>query len=68
MSIIWAVNDYFYIAGSLNAENLHGDLWLNFALVALTELPAAFVGQFLMGRNTFENYFLQLFNNYRQIG
>ena len=49
MSIIWAVNDYFYIAGSLNAENLHGDLWLNFALVALTELPAAFVGQFLMG-------------------
>jgi len=50
MSIIWAVNDYFYIAGSLNAENLHGDLWLNFALVALTELPAAFVGQFLMDR------------------
>ena len=49
MAIIWSVNDYFYVAGSLNAENLHGDIWLNFSLVALTEAPAAFVGTFLMG-------------------
>ena len=67
MSIIWAVNDYFYIAGSLNAENLHGDLWLNFALVALTELPAAFVGQFLMGKKPKRNTIFQysLITNYR---
>ena len=51
MAIIWSVNDYFYVAGSLNAENLHGDIWLNFSLVALTEAPAAFVGTFLMGKN-----------------
>ena len=54
VAVIWSVNDYFYIAGSLNAENLHGDIWLNFSLVALTELPAVFVGTFLMG-----NYPLQ---------
>jgi len=50
VAVIWSVNDYFYIAGSLNAENLHGDIWLNFSLVALTELPAVFVGTFLMER------------------
>ena len=50
MAIIWSVNDYFYVAGSLNAENLHGDVWLNFSLVALTEAPAALVGTFLMGK------------------
>ena len=52
MAVIWSVNDYFYVAGSLNAENLHGDIWLNFSLVALTEAPAAFVGTFLMGKTT----------------
>ena len=52
MAIIWSVNDYFYVAGSLNAENLHGNIWLNFSLVALTEAPAAFVGTFLMGKTT----------------
>ena len=57
VAVIWSVNDYFYIAGSLNAENLHGDIWLNFSLVALTELPAVFVGTFLMG-----NYPLQRHN------
>ena len=49
MALIWAVNDYFYIAGSLNAENLPGNLFTNFSLLALTELPSVFVGQFLMG-------------------
>ena len=49
MALIWAVNDYFYIAGSLNAENLPGNMFTNFSLLALTELPSVFVGQFLMG-------------------
>ena len=56
MAIIWSVNDYFYVAGSLNAENLHGDIWLNFSLVALTEAPAAFVGTFLMGKRFVFNH------------
>lgn len=50
MALIWAVNDYFYIAGSLNAENLPGNMFTNFSLLALTELPSVFVGQFLMDR------------------
>ena len=51
MSIIWSVEDYFYIAGSLNAENLHGDVFLNFSILALTELPAPIIGRFFMGKN-----------------
>ena len=50
MSINYTVNDYFYIAGSLNVENLAGDKFLNFALVALTELPSVFIGQFMIDR------------------
>ena len=49
ISIIWSVEDYFYIAGSLNAENLHGDVFLNFSLMALTEFPAPILGRFLIG-------------------
>ena len=49
MSMIWIVNDYFYIAGSLNVENLAGNMFLNFSLLSLTELPSVFIGQFLMG-------------------
>ena len=33
MAVIWTVNDYFYIAGSLNAENLAGNIFTNFSLV-----------------------------------
>ena len=54
MSVIWAVNDYFYIAGSLNAENLAGNMFVNFSLLSLTELPSVFIGQFLIGK---EHYF-----------
>ena len=50
MTLIWTVNDYFYIAGSLNAENLAGNIFTNFSLLSLTELPSVFIGQFLMGR------------------
>jgi len=50
VGLIWTVNDYFYIAGTLNAENLVGNIFINFALVSLTELPSVFIGQFLMDR------------------
>ena len=50
MSVIWAVNDFFYIAGTLNAENLAGNIFLNFSLLSLTELPSVFIGQFLIDR------------------
>ena len=49
MALIWTVNDYFYIAGSLNVENLAGNMFLNFSLLSLTELPSVFIGQFLIG-------------------
>jgi len=50
MSIIWSVNDYFYIAVSLNVENLAGNMFVNFSLLSLTELPAVFIGQFVIDR------------------
>jgi len=50
MSMIWVVNDYFYISGSLNVENLAGNLFVNFSLLSLTELPSVFIGQFLIDR------------------
>ena len=50
MAIIWSVNDYFNMAGSLNAENLSGNIFLNFSLLSLTELPSVFIGQAMMDR------------------
>ena len=50
LATIWCVNDYFYIAGSMNVENLAGDMFVNFSLLALTELPSVFIGQFLIDR------------------
>ena len=50
MSILWSVNEYFYIAVSLNVENLAGNMFVNFSLLSLTELPAVFIGQFLIGK------------------
>ena len=50
MSIIWSVNDYFYIAVSLNVENLAGNMFINFSLMSLTELPSVFMGQLLIGK------------------
>ena len=51
--MIWVVNDYFYISGSLNVENLAGNLFVNFSLLSLTEMPSVFIGQFLIGNNNF---------------
>ena len=50
MALLWSVNDYFYVAGSMNVENLAGDMFVNFSLLSLTELPSVFVGQFLIDR------------------
>ena len=49
MAILWTVNDFFYVAGTLNAENLSGDMFVNFSLISLTEMPSVFIGQFLIG-------------------
>ena len=34
----------------MNVENLAGNQYVNFALVASTELPSVFVGEFLINR------------------
>lgn len=44
------VNDFFYLGGQMNVENLAGNQYVNFALVASTELPSVFVGEFLINR------------------
>ena len=50
MAVLWTVNDFFYVAGTLNAENLSGDIFINFSLISLTEMPSVFIGQFLIGK------------------
>lgn len=50
MALIWSVNDYFYVAGSMNVENLAGDMFVNFSMLSLTELPSVFIGQFLIDK------------------
>ena len=40
-----SVNDFFYIGGQLNTENLPGNQFVNFAAIGLTELPSAFIGK-----------------------
>jgi len=50
MALLWSVNDYFYVAGSMNVENLAGDMFVNFSLLSLTEMPSVFIGQFLIDR------------------
>lgn len=34
----------------MNVENLAGNQFINFAAIALTELPSAFIGEFFMDR------------------
>ena len=46
--ITWTVNDYFYVGGQLNVENLAGNQFLNFAIVAMTEFPSVFIGQLMI--------------------
>jgi len=50
MAVLYSVNDYFYFAGQINAGNLAGNMFVNFALLALTELPSVFIGQFMIDR------------------
>jgi len=50
MAVLWTVNDFFYVAGTLNAENLSGDIFINFSLISLTEMPSVFIGQFLIDK------------------
>ena len=44
------VNDFLYIAGQLNVENLAGNQFVNFAVVSLTEVPTVVIGEFFMNR------------------
>ncbi len=44
------VNDFFYIGGQMNVENLAGNQFTNFALAALTELPSVFIGEYICNR------------------
>ncbi len=44
------VNDFFYIGGQMNVENLAGNQFVNFALVALTETPSVFLGEYICNR------------------
>ena len=58
-----SVNDFIYVAGQMNVENLAGNQFVNFALVAFTELPSVFIGEFLMnrfGRRWCQFFFLSL--------
>ncbi len=42
------VNDFFYIGGQLNVENLAGNQFVNFAVVAFTEMPSVFIGESML--------------------
>ena len=44
------MNDFFYVGGQLNVENLAGNQFVNFALVAFTEFPSVFIGEYLMDK------------------
>ena len=44
------VNELMYGAGLLNSGSFAGNQYVNFALMSLTELPASFVGNFMINR------------------
>ena len=48
--ITWTVNDFFYVGGQMNVENMAGNQYVNFALVGLSEMPSVFIGEFMMNR------------------
>lgn len=43
-------NDFLYMGGQLNVENLAGNQFVNFMLMGLTELPSVFIGEFFISR------------------
>ena len=42
------MNDFLYSAGQLNSGNLAGNQFVNFSIIALTEMPSCFVGALLI--------------------
>eukprot|EP00095_Tigriopus_kingsejongensis_P011896 maker-scaffold111_size354240-snap-gene-0.15 protein:Tk11896 transcript:maker-scaffold111_size354240-snap-gene-0.15-mRNA-1 annotation:"solute carrier family 22 member 1" len=50
LAVTWSANDFLYIGGHLNVENLAGNQFLNFAIIGMTEMPSVFVGEFLCNR------------------
>ena len=44
------VNEFYYIGGQLNVENLAGNQFVNFAVVAFTEFPTVFIGEFIINK------------------
>lgn len=50
MMLIWCVNSMVYYGLALNVKNLGGNLYINFSLASLIELPSYFVTQFLLAK------------------
>lgn len=50
LGVTWTINDFFYIGGQLNVENLAGNQFVNFAIISLTETPSVFIGEFFINR------------------
>lgn len=50
MMLSWCVNSMVYYGLALNVKNLEGNLYLNFALSSLIELPSFASTQFLLSR------------------
>ena len=43
--ITWTVNDFLYIGGQMNVENLAGNQFVNFAIIGFSDLPSVFIGE-----------------------
>ena len=50
MMFIWCVNSMVYYGLALNVKNLGGNLYINFSLGSLIELPSCFATQFLLSK------------------
>ena len=50
MMLIWCVNSMVYYGLALNVKNLGGNLYINFTLASLIDLPSCFAAQFLLSR------------------
>ena len=48
--VTWSVEDFFYLGGQMNVENLAGNQFINFVIVAFTEFPSVFIGEFLINK------------------
>ena len=50
MMLIWCVNSMVYYGLALNVKNLAGNLYINFSLASLIELPSSFATQILLAK------------------